>query len=114
MKEFVFNEYGKCINPNRIPVGNKEFYAEIVTACKDGKWYHGFWYWTRGHSFDMDAYLNTASCDTEREAIMKESEYLASSLSDDVERSRCEVPLSVFNELRDIYNKYRNPQMSLF
>ena len=115
MKDFIFDEYQRCINPNRIEGGNKEFWFEIQTACKDGKWYHGHQYWTRGHHFEWEVYLNTNYCNSEREAIIDEITLLAFFFDreNDNKHSNQKVPLFVFGELRDLMVKYKNPQLSL-
>lgn len=116
MKQFIFDEDECCINPNRYPVGNKEFYAEVLTGCEDGRWYYGYWYWTRGHSFKISVYLHTSSKDTEREAILKATEHLIkmfNEMSEDKFRP-IEIPLRVLKDLRDLYNEWKTPQMKLF
>lgn len=110
MKEFIFNEDKRCMNPNRIEGGNKEFWFEIQTACKDGKWYHGHHYWTRGHTFEWDVYLNTNCCDTEHEAIVDEARHI---YSFERENKYSGVPESIFKELKEMIAKYNNPQLSL-
>lgn len=114
MKEFIFDIYKHCINPNRIPIGNKDFYLEILTACSNGKWYHGSWYWTKNDSFSNGVYIDSYPCSTEEEAIMRESVLVSGWLSKSTKRSKLEVPLSIFKELKDTYHKYKTPQMTLF
>lgn len=116
MKDFIFDEYQRCINPNRIEGGNKDFWFEIQTACKDGKWYHGHQYWTRGSHSEFDVYSDTYHCPTEREAILKELELVTKSFENEGKyiRSRLEVPPFIFKELKELEEKYKHPQMSLF
>ena len=116
MKKFIFNEDQRCINPNRIEVGNKEFWIEIQTAENEGKWYHGHQYWSRGHHFNWYVYLNTYHCDTEAQAICNEIDFLIKSLQreNDSLRSSFDVPDSIFKELKDLKEKNKTPQLSLF
>lgn len=115
MKEFIFDEDQRCINPNRIEGGDKDFWFEIQTACKDGRWYHGHQYWTRGHHFEWEVYLNTASRATESEAICMEIDCLVVSLKADYNShySRFEVPEKVFKQLKELKGKCQHPQMTL-
>lgn len=120
MKTFVFDEYKQCINPNRIGRGNQNFYFEIWTACKDGKWYAGHMYWTRGEHMEDKPALNTNSYDTEHLAIHVEvlhfTKYLRYSKdwNDKFPNHGLDVPDFVFRELKDLEIKSKNPQMELF
>jgi hypothetical protein len=119
MKEFIFDEYEHCINPNRLELGNKNFYLEIQTSCKDGKWLSGHKYWTRGHKDDWPCSLNTNVYDSEHTAIHNETKFLIKSLKEINERFQeysrdFEVPEFIFSELKELEIKSKNPQLKLF
>ena len=115
MKEFIFDEDQCCINPNRIEGGDKDFWFEILTACKDGHWYHGHHYWTRGCRDEWDVCLNTTSHATENEAVYKEIDCIIAFLKANYngQHSRFGVPEKVFKQLNDLKEKCRHPQMTL-
>lgn len=115
MKEFIFDEYQQCINPNRLPFGNKEFYGEIQTACHKGKWHVGNMYWRRGKNWSNDPALNTRSFETERDAIVWEIEHVIRHLTWIQEKPWEEyVPDFVFKELKKLLENTKNPQLDLF
>lgn len=116
MKNFIFDEYERCINPNRIEGGDKDFFFEIQTAYHKGVWYHGYRYWITGRSNDWPVYINSNGCNTEREAIIKEICFLLKDLQSKSTKRflYMEVPQKVFKELKDLKAKYENPQQSLF
>ena len=119
MKKFIFNEYGNCINPNRIELGNQQFFLEVWTAYKDGRWLSGHRYWTRGYNDDWPCSINTNDYDSEHDAICKETKLLAKHLKERNEWFRqysrgFEVPEFVFNELKELEIKSKNPQLKLF
>lgn len=116
MKNFIFDEYENCINPNRTEGGDKEFFFEIQTAYHNGVWYHGHRYWVTGHKCDWPVYINSNGCNTEREAIIKEICFLIKDLQNDITKRilNMEVPQKVFKELNDLKAKYTNPQLTLF
>ena len=115
MKEFIFDEYQHCINPNRLPFGNKEFYGEILTALHKGKWYVGDMYWQRGKKWNTPPSLNTNEFETEREAIIYEIEHLMHHLTWVQGRPFYnEVPDFVLKELKTLLEKQKNPQLKLF
>lgn len=41
-KEFIINENGVCINPNRVEYGDNKWGYVIKTAKIDGKWYFAY------------------------------------------------------------------------
>lgn len=117
MKEFIFDEYGSCINPNRIEGGNKNFWVEIMTAEHEGKWYCGHQYWTRGQRYEYEVYLNTNAYKTEIEAICKEAGHLFHYFQSENQntRSRLEVPQNIFTTLKKIQADAKNRnQLSIF
>ena len=115
MKEFIFDEYQHCINPNRIEFGNKEFYGEIQTAFCNGKWYCGDFYWTRGNKWEQEPSLNTNEYDTEREAILSEIEHLIKHLTWIQEAPfNTAVPDFIFKQLKDLQVNTKNPQLVIF
>ena len=115
MKEFIFDEYQHCINPNRIEVGNKEYFIEIQTAYHDGFWYYGDRRWTRGNSMETEVALNTTKYNTEREAIINGIDKLVDFLNYVNKRPYfCHVPDFIFKELKDLQVKTRNPQLNIF
>lgn len=113
MKKFIFNEYKDCINPNRIEIGDEDFFVEIWTACKNGKWHNGFRYWTRGHNFKDEVSLNTTEFESEIDAIRNCVTHLIKSFEWDNSRQihrTLEIPDYIFTGLR----KLLTPQLSLF
>ena len=116
MKEFIFDEYGMCINPNRIELGDKDFWMEIMTACNDGVWYSGFRYWQRGRSWEHHPYLNTNKYTSESEAICDEVRITTKFLKEQNESkyNDLEVPDRIFKQLRDLKTKCKTTQLSLF
>jgi hypothetical protein len=115
MKEFIFDGYKECINPNRIELGNKEYFIEILTAYHDGFWYGGNRTWRRDESMDDYPALNTSKFATEREAILKVIDVLLKHLA--YIKSKVyfgDVPDFIFKELKDLKERYKNPQLSLF
>lgn len=112
MKEFIFDEYQMCINPNRIELGDKDFWMEIQTACKDGVWYSGFQYWQRGHTWEHSPCLNTKTFNSEHEAICEEAKMLHKFLKSQNERTYndIEVPDKIFKQLKEL----QTPQLKLF
>lgn len=113
MKKFIFDEYHSCINPNRLEIGDKDFFVEIQTACNDGKWYNGYWYWTRGHTFDHRVYLDTYCFESEIEAVRNCAKNLIESFKwDNNQRihKTIEVPDYIFKELKSLMT----PQLKLF
>ena len=115
MKEFYFDEYHHCINPNRIAYGNKEFYGEVHTAFHKDKWYVGDMYWCRGTDWENPPSLNTNNFDTEREAIIYGIEHIIDHLTWIQEKPfDKEVPGFIFKELKKLLDNYKNPQLELF
>lgn len=112
MKKFIFDEYDMCINPNRIELGDKDFWLEIQTACNDDLWYSGFQYWQRGRTWEHSPSLNTKTFYSEHEAIRYEAEMLRKFLKRQNERTYndIEVPDHIFTELK----KMQTPQLSIF
>ena len=116
MKEFIFNEDKRCINPNRVECGDKEFWIEIQTACYDGKWYHGYQYWTHGNSFKSEIYKDTYPCENECEAICEEIDHIIWFFKNDLIRivKHLDIPEKIFTELNDLKEKTMHPQLSIF
>ena len=115
MKKFIFDEYQGCINPNRLEVGNSEFYIEITTAFHDGKWYASYWYWTKGkQAVDEAPHLNTNAFETEEKAICHSAECAIKLLEyENKSRHGIDVPDFIFKELKDIKEKNNTPQLTL-
>ena len=115
MKEFIFDEYKHCINPNRIPFGNNEFYGEIHTAFYKGDWYVVFMHWQRGYTDKLKPSLDTNKYESERIAIIACIEYLLSSFIWLQKRPfDRDIPSFIPKELKKLLESYKNPQVELF
>lgn len=114
MKNFIFDEYRSCINPNRIELGDSKFYVEIRTAFNNGKWYAAYWYWTNGRGVGDEPHLDTCDFNEEYQAICFISIIALKHLESEKQSVRSlDVPDNIFKELKELRDKNKTPQLTL-